>query len=167
MLVLALIVIGGATLIARYRDQHATTAATPGQSPAAAPPTSVSSPSGNSIAFESSDGKGTMAILDHRWSTAGPVQATNGNYLLIELQLSVAQGSLSYGPSVFQAFDATGNIFDTTSLAVPSPALSEGELGAGQQISGWISFDIERGDTTLLLAGPDSTPVAALKITKA
>ena len=165
MLVVALIVIGGATLITRYRDQHATTAATPGQSPAAAPPTSVASPSGNSIAFESAGGKGTMTILDHRWSTTGSVRPTHGDYLLIELRLSVTEGSLTYGPSVFQAFDATGNIFDTTPLAVPSPPLSDGELGAGQQITGWISFDIERGDTTLLLAGPDSSPIAALKIT--
>lgn len=169
VLLLALIVIGGGVLISRYRDQHASASTTPGASTVpsgAGSPTSSGSatPSGTSIPFDSRRAAGTLSVISHRWTTVGRIDPTSGTYLALDVQVQVDRGAMYYSPEMFEAFDAVGNVYQDDQNVNQRPLLSTGYLTAGQQVRGWISFDVKRGETTLLLAGPDSNPMAALKI---
>ncbi len=178
VLVLAVIVIGGGVLISRYRDQHASAAQTPGASAPAGPttPSASGTPGGadpsspapgssaNSIAFTSSDASGTLSIVGHQWTTQGNPDPANDYYLAVEIQVKVDQGSMYYSAEMFEAFDATGNVYGAGERIYQRPLLSTGQLTAGQSIRGWIDFDLQRGETTVLMAGPNDQPIAALKV---
>lgn len=130
----------------------------PSPTPSAAP-----LDTGSSIGFTSSEGSGRLTLLSHHW--AAESGAANGTYLEIRLQIHASEGRISYGPQFFQSFDANSELFRTTEIGAPTPRLGSGYLRAGQTVSGGISFDMPRGDVTLLMSNALLESVTALRIT--
>lgn len=173
VLVLGLIVIGGGVLISRYRDQHAGASTGPAASSAPSTVTSTTAPpgaghsavpSGSSIPFSSRRAGGTLSVLGHQWTTVGRIDPSNGTYLALDVEIRVDRGAMYYSPAMFEVFDSVGNVYEDDQNVNQRPLLSTGYLSAGQVTRGWVSFDLKRGETTLLLAGPDANPMAALKV---
>ncbi|MBM7797832.1 hypothetical protein JOE57_000753 [Microlunatus panaciterrae] len=160
VLVVALVVVI-ATLVANSNDRNVS-APTPAPTVSRVRPTAA--PSGNSIDFTSTEGSGRLQILEHEWVTGGAEPPISGSYLRIEIELSSTDGEISYDSAFFQAFDARGQLFDSTHLGAKDPLLDIGVLRPGQRVRGFISFDMPRGDVTLLMSNESYESVTAIKI---
>lgn len=117
---------------------------------------------GSSIGFTSSEGTGRLTLLSHHWSSDSG--AANRAYLAIKVKIEATEGRISYGPQYFQTFDARSELFRTTEVGAPTPLLGNGYLDAGQSVVGGISFDMPRGDVTLLMSNARLESVTALRI---
>lgn len=157
VLVVAALIVGGATLAANIADRTVV-AKTPPPARTAAP-----TPDANVISFTTNEGAGTLRVVDHGWLETTNEPASNGQYLQIELELVATEGEISYDPYYFQAFDVAGNTFDTAMEGSREPQIEIGTLEAGESVRGNIAFDIPRGTVTLLMS-TDYNTVAAIKI---
>lgn len=158
VLIVALVV-GLSTIVANINDRQAVT---PTPSPTRERPSSA--PSGDSIDFTSDEGAGTLRIINHEWTVDGQEPPISGNYLRIEVDLTATAGEVSYDSTYFQAFDAQGELFDSTPLGAVEPHLDAGLLGPGDSARGFIAFDMPRGDVTLLMSNESFESVTAIKI---
>lgn len=158
VLVVALVV-AVSTLVANVNDRQP---ASPTPSQTREQPSSV--PTGNAIDFTSDEGAGTLRIVDHEWVSDGQEPPMSGSYLRIEIDLTATAGELSYDSAYFQAFDAQGELFDSTPFGALEPHLDTGILGPGESAHGFISFDMPRGDVTLLMSNESFESVTAIKI---
>lgn len=134
--------------------------------PRADPPT-VSSPlpaAPDRIEFATSTGSGVLEIADRGWDSDGSDTDAPGSLLTVAVRITCASGTVGYGPSSFQAFDRSGDLFDPVALAASSTALDSGILSAGQQVTGTVAFDIPRGGVTLLMNDESSRTVTALRV---
>lgn len=159
--VVALIVVA-ATIYANRQD--AQVVAESQQSSAAPRPTAVPSSSDDTIRFSSAEGSGQLTMESHEWTSDGPIPPEYGEYLQIELEISATDGAISYGPEYFQAFDASGDLFQTTEAGIGDQALPSGVVHAGDTVTGEIAFDIPRGAVTLLMSNSMMESVTALRI---
>lgn len=116
------------------------------------------------IEFATSSGSGVLEIADHGWDSDGSDTDAPGSLLTVAVRISCASGTLRYGPSSFQAFDRSGDLFDPVLLANSSTALDSGILSAGQQVTGTVAFDIPHGGVTLLMSDENSRTVTALRV---
>ena len=80
-----------------------------------------------------------------------------------QVRIVCTSGEVDYDPFDFQAFDASGSLFDLAAEEVRAPILGVGMLEPGEQISGALAFVIPRGEVTLLMSD-DASSVTALKI---
>ena len=152
-------VVALSTIVATINDR---TPAAPSASQARERPSSA--PSGNAIDFTSDEGAGTLRIISHEWTPDGQEPPMSGSYLRIELDLTATAGEVSYDSAYFQAFDAQGELFDSTPLGAVQPHLDTGLLGPGDSARGFIAFDMPRGDVTLLMSNESFESVTAIKI---
>ncbi|MBA3530018.1 MAG: DUF4352 domain-containing protein [Propionibacteriaceae bacterium] len=118
----------------------------------------------DSIEFASTDGSGRLVVLDHSWMSAGAQRPVSGSYLQVQVELICTSGSIAYDPYFFQAFDATGRLFDVTSHGATQRVLSSGTLGPDERVTGFLTFDMPRGEVTLLMSDDAAESVTALKI---
>lgn len=157
--VIVAVVVALSTIVADNADRRQ---AAPTPSQTRERPTSV--PSGNAIDFTSDEGSGTLRIVDHEWTSDGQEPPMSGSYLRIEVDLTATAGEISYDAAYFQAFDAQGELFDSTPLGAVQPHLDTGLLGPGDSVRGFIAFDMPRGDVTLLMSNESFESVTAIKI---
>ncbi|MFT4167437.1 MAG: hypothetical protein QM650_19550 [Microlunatus sp.] len=132
-------------------------------SPQPSRPASASPLPGSQIEFTGDAGTGVLRIVRHSWDPAGPT-AAGKSLLTLEIAVSCTSGTLRYGPDSFDAFDQDGGLFESAYDPDSSTALEFIRLTAGEQVSGTVSFEIPRGDVTLLLSDDLSRPIAALKV---
>ena len=116
------------------------------------------------IEFATSTGSGVLEIADHGWDSDGSDTDAPGSLLTVAVRITCASGTVGYGPSSFQAFDRSGDLFDPVVLADSSTALDSGILSAGQQVTGTVAFDIPHGGVTLLMSDESSRTVTALRV---
>ena len=152
-------VVAIASLVATREDVRQAT-------PRPGPPTaSQPSPAAQDrIEFATSTGSGVLEIADHGWDSDGSDTAAPGSLLTVAVRITCASGTVGYGPSSFQAFDRSGDLFDPVVLADSSTALDSGILSAGQQVTGTVAFDIPHGGVTLLMSDESSRTVTALRV---
>lgn len=118
----------------------------------------------DSIEFASTDGSGRLVVLGHSWMSAGAQRPVSGSYLQVQVELICTSGSIAYDPYFFQAFDATGRLFDVTSSGATQRVLGSGTLGPDERVTGFLTFDMPRGEVTLLMSDDAAESVTALKI---
>ncbi len=114
----------------------------------------------DSIEFTTRSGAGRLTILDHTWRDA---QNGGGSALQVRIRIACSSGVVDYDPFDFQAFDASGSLFDLATEEVDGPLLGVGALQAGEQTTGLVAFVIPRGEVTLLMSD-DADSVTALKV---
>lgn len=156
-IVLVAVVVGAASLVARYADTHI---ASPVTSVAPAPAASRD----DQIDFTSSTGSGTLIMLNRSWISGGTLSPTTGNYLRIQVELVCTSGTVDYDPYNFQAFDQGGRLFELSVEGAGDPLLEIGTLQAGERVSGTLAFDMPRGDATLLMSDESDQTVTALRV---
>ncbi len=118
----------------------------------------------DSIEFSSPTGTGKLVVLDHAWRSARSQRPVSGSFLQVQVELICLSGQIDYDPFYFQAFDATGELFDVTDAGSPAQLLETGRLGPNQRVRGSIAFDMPRGEVTLLLSDDSAASLTALKI---
>lgn len=114
--------------------------------------------------FATADADGVLIIARRLWSPSGVRPPAFGSYLHVEVQIVCRNGTLSYGPEHFSAFDAAGKLFEVSSGGRWGTPLGYGILLAGDSVSGTIAFDLPRGEVTLLMSDDSSQSVTAVKI---
>lgn len=144
------LVVATSSIVAWRSDQQQQQASTPPSAPATAP-----TPSGNGIDFDYSDGTGRLEIVDSRWTANG---------LEVEVRITVTKGEVQYGLYNFTAFDEQGTTIDPSTQEVPVPALGEGTVTAGHTTQGWLAFQVQRQDVTLLLVSQYGKAITAYLI---
>ncbi|MET0692781.1 MAG: hypothetical protein ABWX96_02035 [Propionibacteriaceae bacterium] len=117
----------------------------------------------DSIEISSSGGSGRLVIVDHTWTTAGREAPRTGTTLDVEVELICTSGEISFDPYFFQAFDQSGRLFEVMAPVAPN-SLSTGTLGPDERVAGTVSFDMPRGQVTLLMTDETTQSVTALKI---
>lgn len=160
VLTVVALVVGTASVIAHLQDK---TQIRPAPTPTAAGRSPAATPDGRSIAFSSPEADGRLTVLHHQWTAAGDQPPITGTYLVLKIRLEVTDGSISSDPGYFELFDAQGRLTDSTTEGAPDPVLPSTILYKGGQASGFIAFDVIRGDVTLVLTNRRSA-VTALKI---
>jgi hypothetical protein len=128
-------------------------------SPVSAAPTRT-----DRMEFVTADADGVLIISRRIWSASGVRPPANGRYLHVEVQLVCRNGTFSYGPENFSAFDAAGELFEVSDGGRWGTPLGYGILLAGESVSGTIAFDLPRGEVTLLMSDDSSQSVTAVKI---
>ncbi len=116
--------------------------------PAATPSATATLPG---LAFDSGSATGSWEITNTQWSS---------NQVVLTVRVMVATGTFHYS---FYAYNNTSMRLaypDTTS----SSALRGGTLSAGQSASGTLSFQITRGDGTLVMIDDMENQVSGLPI---
>lgn len=126
-------------------------------------PTTASPLPASEIEFTGDTGTGILRIVRHTWDPAGPT-AAGKSLLTLEVTVSCTSGTLRYGPDSFEAFDQDGGLFESSYDPDSSTALEFIRLTAGEEVSGTVTFEIPRGEVTLLLSDDLSRPVTALKV---
>jgi hypothetical protein len=103
------------------------------------------------LAFESDSATGSWEITNTQWSS---------DNVVLTVRITVATGSFRYS---FYAYNNT-----SMKLAYPdtssSNTLRNGTLTAGQSVSGTLSFQISRGDGTLVMLDATENQVSGLAI---
>ena len=116
-------------------------------------PAASSSPTATlpGLAFESQAATGSWEITDTQWSS---------DHVVLTVRITVATGSFRYS---FYAYNNS-----SMKLAYPdmssSNTLRSGTLGPGQSVSGTLSFQITRGDGTLVMLDSLENQVSGLPI---
>jgi hypothetical protein len=151
---LVAIVVAVASLLAHRADQVATPI------PRRTVISPQVSPTLDSIEFTTRTGAGRLTIVDHSWQEA---RNDPGTALLVEIRIECTSGSVDYDPFDFQAFDASGNLFELAAEEIRGEMLGVGILQAGEQTKGEVAFVIPRGEVTLLMSD-DTDSVTALKV---
>lgn len=161
----ALAVVGIVVVLASvWAGQQDARQAAPQPAPLPSQPASATpSAAANQIEFTSDTGSGVLQIVRHSWDAAGPT-AGGRSLLTLEITISCTSGTLRYGPDAFQAFDQDGGLFESRYDPDSSNALELIRLSAGEQVSGKVTFEIPRGDVTLILSDDLTRPVTALKV---
>ena len=160
----ALVVVGLVVVLASvWAGRQDAREAVPQPAPLPSQPVSATPSAANQIEFTGDSGSGVLQIVRHSWDPAG---ATAGGRSLLTLEITVRciSGTLRYGPDSFEAFDQDGGLFESRYDPDSSNALELIRLSAGEQVSGTVTFEIPRGDVTLLLSDDLSRPVTALKV---
>lgn len=116
--------------------------------PAVGPTTTASLPG---LAFESSSATGAWEITKTEWSS---------DRVTVTVRITIATGSIRY--SFYAYNNATMKL--TYPAASSTSTLSSGTLSAGQSASGTISFQIDRGDGTLVMVDAMENQVSGLPI---
>ena len=131
--------------------------------PAPSPPAIASPSPASQIEFTSDTGSGILKIVRHSWDPAGST-ADGKSLLTLEILVRCTSGTLRYGPDSFEAFDQHGGLFESSYDPDSSTALELIRLSEGEEVSGTVTFEIPRGEVTLLLSDDLSRPVTALKV---
>lgn len=116
-----------------------------------------------SIAVSTPEGAGRLVVLRHSWKSSPGARSSAYSRLTVEVQLTCSSGEIGYDPYAFQAFDATGQLFEVFD-ARGDNALDSGTLGPRQSVRGALVFDMPRGDVTLLMTDERAESVTALRI---
>ena len=86
-------------------------------------------------------------------SFAGPPK--NGRYLLLDVDVTATEGTVSANPLYWEAADAQGRSYDVElGSAGYSPQLDSGDLAAGSTSRGYVVFDVPAGPVTVDLTEP-------------
>jgi hypothetical protein len=117
----------------------------------------------DAIDFTTHTGQGRLTIISHTWQRARGETANPGSALEVTVEVLCTSGTVGYDPFDFQAFDATGNLFDIAAEEARGPILSAGTLSAGEHVRGLVAFAMPRGEVTLLMTD-DASSVTALKV---
>jgi hypothetical protein len=127
----------------------------------AASTTPAPTPRTDRIEFSTAFGDGVLVVTGHTWA---PTSASvHGQLLRVELELTCLTGQLQVSPANFQAFDARGQLFDIIEDDAARQPLAEAPVDAGQTVRGTVSFDLPRGEVTLLMSD-GAQSVTAVKI---
>jgi hypothetical protein len=151
-------VVAGASMVAHRNDLAVRPAA------ATAHPTAPSPTRPDTIAVDNAKGAGELVVLAHRWVTYGGEPPTSGTYLQVKVQLLCTRGAIDYAPYHFQVIDASGRIFEITEVGATGKILEAGTIRAGERVSGYVAFDMVRGDVTLLMIDEGTDSITALSI---
>lgn len=101
----------------------------------------------SSIPVSTPNFSGTWTVDSSTWDSAGVV---------VQMTMKADSGSLSF--SFFGLDNSNADEVRATG------EMSSGQISAGQTLHGQIRMDKSRGDTTLILAGPDQRQITALLI---
>lgn len=103
------------------------------------------------LAFETDSATGTWEITNTQWSS---------DHVVLTVRITVATGSFRYS---FYAYNNTSMKL-TYPDASSSSTLRGGTLSPGQTVSGTLSFQITRGDGTLVMLDALENQVSGLPI---
>lgn len=118
----------------------------------------------NSIDFTSADGAGRLVVRGHAWTPADRALVPGLVHLKVQVELICTSGMISYDPYAFQAFDASGRLFELSEADAAADLLESGTLAEDERARGSLAFDLPRGDVTLLMTDEATQTVTALKI---
>jgi hypothetical protein len=158
VLVVVATIVAAASIFAYHQDQRVDPA----------PPQITTSPprltaTKDAIDFTTRTGEGRLMIVSHTWQATRGEAADPGSALQVQVELLCTSGTVDYDPFNFQAFDATGNLFDIAAEEARGPILAVGTLGRGERVRGLVAFVMPRGEVTLLMTD-DASSVTALKV---
>jgi len=118
----------------------------------------------NSIEFTSADGAGRLVVRGHAWTPADSAVVPTYVHLKVQVELICTSGMISYDPYAFQAFDASGRLFELSEADTAADVLESGTLAEDERARGSLAFDLPQGDVTLLMTDEATQTVTALKI---
>jgi hypothetical protein len=153
------LVVALASAVAYHSDTHI---AAP--TPVTVPSIHADTPNRAEIEFNTPRGTGKLILLSRTWQDGGGPRPANGSYLQVRVEIICLTGHIGYDPYNFQAFDASGELFDVDESGVTDHLLGVGELSPGQTVRGAVAFDIPHGEVTLLMSDDSEQSITALKI---
>jgi hypothetical protein len=156
--IVALVVALGSA-VAYHSDTHI---AAP--TPVTVPSIHANAPNHAEIEFSTPRGTGKLILLSRTWQDGGGSRPANGSYLQVRVEIICLTGHIGYDPYNFQAFDASGELFDVDESGVTDQLLGVGELSPGQTVRGAVAFDIPHGEVTLLMSDDSEQSITALKV---
>lgn len=170
----AVAVVGGGTWVALRSDRSPTDSVSSSgsvmQRPSgAATPASTTQfdDQTGQIAFSQRRGQGTLSIDSHTWRSGAAGVPGTPDRIRIAITITCDQGSVSYDPYSFEAFDGHGDLYEASaeqSRATEADLLGSGIVPAGESVSGVVVIDIPQGTVTLLMLDRYSDAVTALKV---
>lgn len=114
----------------------------------------ATTPVPGAVAFESptEDAEGYWQILDTQWGEG---------YVDLRVRVESHSGRMTYS---FYAFANSASEGVDPVWSPREPALSEGSIDEGKDVSGWMRFEIPRENATLVLATVYGRQVSALQV---
>ncbi|MDR3070250.1 MAG: hypothetical protein LBU38_04490 [Propionibacteriaceae bacterium] len=96
--------------------------------------------------------QGRWEVIEHEWTAQG---------LEVNIRLRVEKGPLSVD---FRAYDNSALESSYQGTGNRAPAFPVGEIAEGDEQSGWVFFQMRRGDATLILTDLWGSQISALPI---
>ena len=127
---------------------------TPAPSPSASAPTDSAGPGMPFSLPGATNSTGRWEVLSHSWES--------DESLVVRVKVTADQGAITYGFVMFS--NAGPQVYDPPPGA-PAPELDTGRLAAGEVATGYVRFEIPRGDATLILTTQAGRQMSALPIT--
>ncbi len=149
-LIIALAVVVVSIIVGVIGYGYATRDAGPTPTPTPTSPVSSDLPtSGQAFEATGQQAKGTWEILDTQWSSSR---------VTLTVRITVTSGNLGYN---FYAYDANG-----TAVVYPdsNSGLRPSQLSPGQTAQGTVTFQLPRGNGTLILTDSLRRPISGLPI---
>lgn len=129
------------------------------------PNSDAPAPSPTPSAPEQTAGPGMPFSLPGATASAGRWEVLSrtwdGDAVVARVKITADRGDITYGFVMFS--NAGTTVYDPTPGA-PAPALDTGTLSAGQTTTGYVRFEIPRGDATLILTTKAGRQMSALPI---
>lgn len=158
-LAVVIIVVGG--VAGHRKDAEETIRPTP--SPVITePPAIASDPGGepDAIEFTTQNGRGTLSVVDHTWLRR---PSSTSIRLRVLVEIRALDGMIEYDPAYFfAARDLTSPVRAEDSFAHGD--LDVGVLETGEAARGYLTFELPRGDVTLMMSSDTADWVTAIKI---
>lgn len=120
---------------------------------------------GQQVAFKTRNGAATVTVTKATWADNGMIDPTDGQqYLIVDVELRGVSGKVTTGPFFASVVDEAGDNHMLTIGADLDNPLAMRTLGPGEQNSGQIAFELERGPVTFQVLDELLQPVATVEI---
>jgi len=123
---------------------------------------------GSAWAVDFSDGLAQVTVHKATWVKTGKGKGADpkqGNYLVLDISVTAASGTVTYDSQYFTARDANNAPhLSNRFTAGYTPVLKSGDLTAGATVRGRVVFDMPRGASTVELAEPAADVLATWQI---
>lgn len=107
---------------------------------------------GTPFTVQTSGATGIWKVAEHRWNDQG---------LSLLIELTVDSGQVS---CYFNALSNTGQEVVRGASSGLSPAFPTSQIRAGETVSGWVYFPIDRGTTLIFLRTKDQAQVSGIEV---
>ena len=120
---------------------------------------------GQQVALKTRNGAATVTVTKATWADNGMIDPTDGQqYLIVDVDLRGVSGKVTTGPFFASVVDGAGDNHMLTIGADLANPLAMRTLGPGEQNSGQVAFELERGPVTFQVLDELLQPVATVEI---
>lgn len=120
---------------------------------------------GQAVAFDGTNGSGTVTVMDATWTNKGFVDPKSGQmYLVLDVRFEATSGSFPVGILYARVIDESGGSHLLAFGPETTKMLDSGVLQAGETSEGQLAYELPRGPATFQVLNERLRPVAEVKI---